>query len=338
MYGLYGLRPSFYTRKVDAMLRTMDLPYEFRLKTAADAPRIETAAGGYTRFPVLETPEGEWLTDSTSIGLWLDERHPEAAILPNDPVMRAAALMLDDWIDEWLIRPTIYWRVSDEENRRWVARHAVAGMNGESDPGEDFGPHTDHPGVAMAGDFFRRAGEINRSGGEHEEEVMTLLGRAAGAISAHFDKRPFLLGARVSLPDFALYGMLDAGLLWEPAARRYVEPRWPALADYHERIGKTKAGEGDYDTADSAPETLGDIFAVAGSDFADFLTANAAALASGERDACWGNVAMRARGFTEKCRGATAKALSALDGEERDSLMRLGGMERLTAAYWAQAV
>ncbi|MBZ6377992.1 hypothetical protein B5C34_02085 [Pacificimonas flava] len=333
-YQLYGLRPSFYTRKVAAMLAAMRLPHEDLLKTAEIAPEVEAAVGGYRKFPVLRTPEDDWVTDSTDIGLYLGRQHPDAAILPADPAMRAAALILDDWADEWLLRPTLHWRVTDAENRRWVARHAVAGMNGDDDPGEDPGEAHDHPGVGYASQFFAGAGAVNRVGEDYAQEVLGILHGAADALAAHFETRPFLLGTRVSLPDFAMFGFLEAGLLWEPAARAYVEPRWPALAAFAERVRLAVAGDGDFDNADSAPETLRAFFAGM-DDFAAFLGANAAAVAAGEKEARWSSDGeprvMRARGFTEKCRKATGAVIADLGAENRAALAALAGTPLIDA-------
>lgn len=317
-YEVYGLRPSFYTRKAAAMLKAMRLPYQDRLKTMADAPRIEAACGGYTKFPVLRTPAGDWITDSTRIGLALDAAHPDVAIVPATPALRAACLMLDDWADEWLLRAAIHWRVTDDVNRVWVARQAVASMQGAWEADDSIA--ADHPAAVMAGQFFLRAGEINRVGAVFADEVLAMLTRAADALSQHFASVPFLLGTRLSLCDFALYGMLEAGLLWEPSARAYVLPRWPALEAFRQRVANAAAGTGDWFMA----PTLALVFA-ATDDFAAFLAANAVAVAAGEKMACWDGIEMRARGFTEKCRKATAAVL----GGTGD----IAGADALVAAY-----
>ena len=317
-YEVYGLRPSFYTRKVAAMLKAMRLPHEDRLKTMAEAPRVEAAAGGYTKFPVLKTPDGDWITDSTRIGLALDAAHPAVAIVPADPTLRAACLMLDDWVDEWLLRAAIHWRVTDAANRSWVSRQAVASMMGAWQADDSIGD--DHPGAAMAGQFFLRAGDVNRVGDAFADEVLALLARAADVLSRHFATTPFLIGERVSLADFALYGMLEAGLLWEPAARAFVLPRWPALEAFRLRVDAAEAGAGDWFLA----PTLTDIFA-ATDDFGGFLAANAAAIAAGDMQAQWDGKEMRERGFTEKCRKATAAAL--------DKAGDIPGAANLVAAY-----
>jgi glutathione S-transferase len=317
-YELYGLRPSFYTRKVAAMLRSMGLPHEDRLKTQAEAPRVEAACGGYTKFPVLKTPANDWITDSTRIGLALDTAHPAVAIVPGEPALRAACLMLDDWADEWLLRAAIHWRVTDDANRTWVARQALASMMGKWQADDGIG--AGHPGAVAASQFFLGAGAVNRVGPDFAEEVLGLLARAADVLTAHFAGTPFLIGTRVSLADFAIYGMLEAGLLWEPAARAYVLPRWPALEDYRLRVAAATAGEGEW----FAAPTLAGVFAATG-DFAAFLAANAKAVAAGDTIARWDGIEMRARRFTEKCRKATAAALRGVGG--------IAGAERLVAAY-----
>ena len=131
------------------------------------------------------------------------------------------------------------------------------------------------------------------------------------------------------------YGMLEAGLLWEPAAKAVVEKSWPALVAFRERMESATAGEGSYDAPSDLPPTLGRILEVAGSDYGDFLMANAAALAAGDREACWGDISMRARGFTEKCRQQTGAAIGELTEDQLAELQRVPGTDRLLAAYWA---
>jgi glutathione S-transferase len=42
---------------------------------------------------------GEVIADSTAIALYLEERHPEPALLPREPRSRARVLLLEDWAD-----------------------------------------------------------------------------------------------------------------------------------------------------------------------------------------------------------------------------------------------
>jgi glutathione S-transferase len=55
------------------------------------------------KLPVLEY-DGVRIQDSTDIARFLEQRHPEPALYPADPVERAEALLFEDWADE-----SFYW-------------------------------------------------------------------------------------------------------------------------------------------------------------------------------------------------------------------------------------
>ena len=53
---------------------------------------------GATTVPVLDTGEG-YVQDSTRILLWLEKHRAPFALLPNDPVLRAEVLAIEDRFD-----------------------------------------------------------------------------------------------------------------------------------------------------------------------------------------------------------------------------------------------
>jgi len=63
------------------------------------------ALSGQELVPVVETGEGEILTDSPRILLWLEERHPEPALLPDDPADRREVLAFCEWFNAVWKRP-----------------------------------------------------------------------------------------------------------------------------------------------------------------------------------------------------------------------------------------
>ena len=54
---------------------------------------------GQTLVPVL-VDRGHVVSGSTEIALYIDERHPDPPLLPDDPQDRAECLILSDWADE----------------------------------------------------------------------------------------------------------------------------------------------------------------------------------------------------------------------------------------------
>ena len=83
-YRLYGCRRSG-SLTVELALAEIGVGYEVRdvdLETEAQRDESYAAINPQRKIPSLITPEGETLTESAAILLTLDERHPNARLLP----------------------------------------------------------------------------------------------------------------------------------------------------------------------------------------------------------------------------------------------------------------
>ena len=93
-YTLYGYRRSG-SLAVEMALAEIGAEYEVRdvdLESTAQRDENYASINPQQKIPALITPSGETLTESVAILLTLDERHPEAALLPKDEMDRAQAL------------------------------------------------------------------------------------------------------------------------------------------------------------------------------------------------------------------------------------------------------
>lgn len=84
MFTVFGAEGSG-SIPVEATLTLMGLPYRVEeiVTYASEAERARMAPHNPMRqVPVLVTPEGETITESAAILLWLTERHPEAGLAP----------------------------------------------------------------------------------------------------------------------------------------------------------------------------------------------------------------------------------------------------------------
>src|SRR3546814_7047902 len=77
--------------------------------------RIPAKTGAMV-MPVVVTPEGEWLQDTTHIVDVLEQRFPDAPVLPATPRQRIVAELLEMWADEWWIPAAMHYRWSFPEN------------------------------------------------------------------------------------------------------------------------------------------------------------------------------------------------------------------------------
>lgn len=93
-YILYGYRQSG-SLAVEAALAEVGVEYEVRdvdLETGAQCGDTYASINPQRKVPALVTPLGETLTESVAILLTLDDRHPEAGLLPKEDADRAQAL------------------------------------------------------------------------------------------------------------------------------------------------------------------------------------------------------------------------------------------------------
>lgn len=110
---LYSYVTSPYAMKVHSYLLYKRLPFTVHYVNPFRVGR-ELPMG--RQIPVLEIDD-ETRNDSTPIGLWLDERFPDApALLPTDPAEREEVIQQDRWVSEELI-PTVFNDVYPRLNR-----------------------------------------------------------------------------------------------------------------------------------------------------------------------------------------------------------------------------
>jgi len=95
---LHQFRHSAFCEKVRLILALKGLAHTV-VEVSPGLGQLELfRLSGQRQVPVL-IDGGEVIADSTAIALYLEERHPEPALLPREPRSRARVLLLEDWAD-----------------------------------------------------------------------------------------------------------------------------------------------------------------------------------------------------------------------------------------------
>jgi glutathione S-transferase len=248
-FRLHGMMQSYFTRKMTGYLDYKRIPYVFRRFYGVSS---ETEAAGFPGgIPAVETPEGEFMWDSTSMIHHLEIRFPEPAVLPPDPVPRFLGYVIEDAADEWFYRAAVGSRWHFAEN------HAVGGW----ELARDLTARTPVP-----------CGEAYAATAAHMRSTLPPLGVTAEnvrlwmddvlrpwlrVLQAHLDGRPFLFGARPSLADFALFGGNAAHFVNDPLCRRWVDADAPAVVRHTHRLLEPEDERfGAWDDPAEVPATL----------------------------------------------------------------------------------
>jgi glutathione S-transferase len=95
---LHQFRHSAFCEKVRLVLSVKGLAQSLVEVTPGLGQLELFRLSGQRQVPVL-IDGGEVIADSTAIALYLEERHPEPALLPREPRSRSRVLLLEDWAD-----------------------------------------------------------------------------------------------------------------------------------------------------------------------------------------------------------------------------------------------
>ena len=248
-YTLYGGQLSYFTGKVRAYLRWKAIPFT---EVQADAnvyreiilPRV-----GFPVIPVVVTPAGETLQDSTDIIDTLEQRFVEPSVYPSTPVQKLAALLFEVYGDEWLVIPAMHYRW--HHNREWTIREFGAFNAPNATPEEQLAI-----GAKRAEPFAKAAVLLGAEPHMHaaiEASYESLLHE----LDAHFATLPYLFGSRPSIGDFGLIGPLYAHQYRDPASGDLMRKLAPNVVHWVERMQQPAAPRaGEFLADDRIPETL----------------------------------------------------------------------------------
>ncbi|MBX3622758.1 MAG: glutathione S-transferase [Rhizobacter sp.] len=248
-YRLYGAEISYFTGKVRAYLRWKGLPFEEVLSDASVYREVIVPRVGFPVIPVVVTPDGDTLQDSTDIIDTLERRHGEPAVYPATPLQRLVALLFEVYGDEWLVIPAMHYRW--HHNRDWALREFGALSAPGASPDEQLAI-----GTRRAAPFAQAAvllGAEPHMHGAVEASYQAFMAE----MDAHFAQHPFLLGTRPSIGDFGLVGPLYAHQLRDPASGALMRAQAPHLVRWVERMQQPPTPcSGEFLPDDDVPATL----------------------------------------------------------------------------------
>jgi alpha-beta hydrolase superfamily lysophospholipase/glutathione S-transferase len=250
-YILYGGEISLYTGKARAYLRFKQLPFEERIASREVYKNIILPNVGAPIIPVLATPGGELVQDTTEIIDFLEARHPEPSVYPPGPRQKLVALMLEHYGDEWLVIPAMHYRWSFLDQQQDFIFGEFGALSAPDASREEqiaIGEKTSKPfrgSIPMLGVNESTVAAI-------EAEWHKLMVQ----LEAHFAEHPFLLGSRPSIADFGFMGPLYAHLGRDPVPRALMEAKAPRVYDWVCRMNAPASSPGEFLPDDQVAETL----------------------------------------------------------------------------------
>ena len=130
-YRIFGAEVSPYSVKVRSYFRYKQIPHEWIVRGPASAAEYQK----YAKLPIIPlvvSPDGEAMQDSTPILEVLEARYPEPSIHPDDPIAAFVSALLEEFGDEWANKWMFHYRWAREADQVSASERIGAAMSGAS--------------------------------------------------------------------------------------------------------------------------------------------------------------------------------------------------------------
>ena len=241
---LWGTPHSLYTGKARSCLIKKGLAFVERCPSHTDYKARVRAAVGMVTFPVLETPEGQFIQDSTDIVTYLDSLDDPASetfMTPSTPVQRVVARLIDGFGLAGMLQAAMHYRWSYRDEQELFL---------QTEFGRGLYAGADREARRNAGkrvmDFF--SSSLPALGITHESApaIETAYEELLEALDVHFQSYPYVMGWRVSIADLGLIAPLYAHLGRDPYPSALMKKRAPNVARWVERMQLPNTPDGEY--------------------------------------------------------------------------------------------
>ena len=280
-YILWGTPHSLYTGKARSCLIKKGLTFVERCPSHTDYKTRVRPAVGIVTFPVLETPEGHFIQDSTDIVTYLDSLDDPGSVTtmtPSTPLQTFVARLIDGFGLEGMLQAAMHYRWSYRDEQEVFL---------QTEFGRGLYAGADREARRAAGrrvmDFFSSSlpalGITNATVPAIEAAYEELL----EALDVHFQSYPYVMGWRVSIADLGLIAPMYAHLGRDPYPTALMKKRAPNVARWVERMQLPNTPDGEYATHDAdwlpddtIPNTLEPVLALLFKDWGPQLGADIA--------------------------------------------------------------
>ena len=312
-YEVYGALGSPYSMKVRAAMRAKRLVHTWTGMTAEQRPHVMPNVKAPV-IPVIKRPDGSWTNDSTPFLLSIEGEGRD--LLPPDPAMRFACLLLEDMADEWFMKAMFHYRWAYAEDAEWVANWLIY----------DNLPNAGRAQVeTVAADI--RARQISRMALVGcTQQTGPLIEASWKRCCRHLEAMAltgtrFLFGDRPSLADLGFYGQLKV-MSTDPTPMAWLRRETPYLYRWLDHADDASGIEGEWSSEMEIPVKV--LLGVAGDTYLPFLKANLDALEAGEKTFSLtiegGTYSQGTFGYQAKCLAALREAWADLSADDKAKL------------------
>ena len=306
-YRIIGAEMSPYSVKVRSYFRYKAIPHQWVLRNAASQAEYEK----YAKVPIIPlvvTPEGVGIQDSTPIIELTEKLYPEPSIHPDDPTARFISALLEEFGDEWGNKWMFHYRWARDVDQISAAGR-IARMRGPKAGEQECAAFAGQVRARMV-DRVWFVGSNAVTAPQIEAGFVDML----GLLESHLAQRPYLFGARPALADFGLWGQIYQ--MWtDPTGGAIIGGGAPHVLDWVHRMLWPRP-EGAFESWPTLEPTLMPILTKqVGAQFIPWTCANEKALAEATAEF---SVNLADKTWTQKPQKYHARSLGMLRAKYAD--------------------
>lgn len=232
IYKVYKMDISYFSGKLEAYLRYKKIPYQAieclkNLKTFQSVGKKT----GFQKAPAIEMEDGNWLMDTTPMIQWLEKKHPTPPVFPEDPALRFVALLIEDYGDEWLWRPAMWWRWVPKASRVTLGRRITQ-------------VYSKFLAIPLGFYFGQRqlrewlwSDGVNKA---NSHKVRDMYFRELEFLEALLEEQPYLLGSHPSIADLGYFGSFFRHFGNDPISAEVMRRQGPNTYEWLARLWNAK--------------------------------------------------------------------------------------------------
>ncbi len=300
-HRIFGNELSPYSVKVRSYFRYKQIPHEWIVRN----PNVEEEFQRYAKLPLIPlvvTPEGKGLQDSTPIIEHFEPLYPEPSIHPPEPALGFLSALIEEYADEWGNKPMFHFRwfyEPDQESAgERLARSMMPALSDAELPN----------GVAMIKSRMIPRLSFVGSSPATKDQIEGSFRTQLAILDRHLATRTYLFGERPAFGDFGLFAQLYQ-CSTDPTPAAIMRTSAPHVVKWIQAMLGPRL-EGAFESWDTLAPTLRpllkqEVAAV----FFPWSTANAKALAAGEKQF---TLQLGGKPFSQETQKYHAKSLAAL--------------------------
>ncbi|MEC7512602.1 MAG: glutathione binding-like protein [Pseudomonadota bacterium] len=181
-------------------------------------------------MPAVETPQGQWLYDTTPTIQWFETVYPDIPIMPKNKALAFVSLLLEDYGDEWLWRPAMWWRWMPPVSRRALGTRIMKGALGAPALWWYFAQRQSREW--LWGDGMTK---------DNSDAVRDMYFEELEFLEAVFAKQAFILGSHASAADFGYFASMFRHFGNDPDPAEIMRARAPHTYAWLARLWNAKA-------------------------------------------------------------------------------------------------